>query len=367
MYSPFVTTTLAFLDVLVQFVEPCAPRFELDKIAELQTLLSRMVQFGRPIESNYQNVVALNKTDFPATDTSDPRPSWKPVVSAIPRVPPRVEFQLIETISAVQYDHPKLVSDTWQVQGKMVSRVDLDVNVAITVPISKTPGSVGEVQDARYHSCVTSPPWTTSPLLTTFQPPLGQISLANWSVSVPRLPIRGFYQLRDTAVANVYKVLVQLKLSDFVNNNFDFFDVELPFPTRKEILSFDLVPGAGQVAMHPKKKNTLIWSLGTRFVGRNMEVAMPGSITFDPTVIIEGSEDPFCVLPNAYIDIRFRIPDTSLAGLNLDTRQVTINPKPSGLKGISFERHLASDKYIIWNSGGNVKYCSSPEAPSSST
>lgn len=356
---PFLTNTLAFLDIFVQFVEPCAPRFELEKIADLQTLLSRMVQFGRPIEANYLNVLALNKTDFPANDTSEPRPSWKPVISAVPRVAPRVEIQLVETISAMQYDHPKLVADTWQVHGRMLARVDLEANGSLSVPLNRAAGAL-ELSDVRYHPCVVSPPWTTTPLLTTFQPPLGQITLASYNVSLPRLPIRGFYQLRETPSPHVYKILVQLKLSDFVNNAFEFCEVELPFPTRKEISTFDLIPSTGQVIMHPKKKNSLIWSLGTRFVGRNMEVSLPGSVTFDPAVITEGSEDPFCVLPNAYVDVRFRMPDTSLAGLSLDTRQVTINPKPNGLKGISHERILVSDKYYIWNSNGNVKYCSIP-------
>lgn len=347
---------MAFLDVFVQFVEPCAPRFELEKIADLQTLLSRMVQFGRPIEANYLNVVALNKTDFPANDTSEPRPSWKPVLSAVPKVAPRVELQLVETISAMQYDHLKLVADTWQVQGRLSARVDLDAHVSITVPLTRASGA-GELSDVRYHPCVTSPGWTTSPLLTTFQPPLGSVTLATYNVNTTRLPIRGFYQLKETPSPNVYKVLVQLKLNESVNNAFEFCEVELPFPTRKEISTFDLVPSTGQVIIHPKKKNSLIWSLGTRFVGRNMEVSLPGSITLDPTVI-EGSEDPFCVLPNAYVDVHFRMPDTSLAGLSLDTRQVSINPKPNGLKGISHDRTLVSDKYLIWNSNGNVKYCS---------
>jgi hypothetical protein len=351
---------MSFLETFVQFVEPCAPRFELEKIADLQTLLSRMVQFGRPIESSLLNVIALNKTDFPINDTSDARPGWKPVLTTVPKSMPRVEFQLVETISAIQYDHPKLVPDTWHVQGRLLSRVDLETNPMITVPLNRS-SSGSEMIESRYHPCVSSPPWTTYPLITTFQPPLGQICLANFSVVVPKLPIRGFYQLRDTTTSNVFKILIQLKLSDFVNNAFDYCDIEIPFPTRKEILSFDLVPSSGNVIIHPKKKNCLIWSLGTRFAGRNLEVSMPGSIVFDQTVVIEGSDDPFCVLPNAFIEIKFRMPDTSLAGLTLDQKQVSINPKPNNIKTISCDRYLVSDKYIIWNSCGNVRYCSLPE------
>jgi hypothetical protein len=384
---PFITTTMAFLDTFVQFVEPCAPRFELEKIAELQTLLSRMVQFGRPIETNLQNVIALNKTEYPPNDTTEARPGWKPVLSVFPKVTPRVEFQLIETISAVQYDHPKLVSDTWHVNGALMTRVDLDANVVLTLPLNRAAPSSGtasnspnEIKDARYHPCVTSPPWTTYPLITTFQPPLGQFCLANYSVSLPKLPIRGFYQLRDTGTASsaaptaststaptvpvslqVFKMLIQLKLSDYLPNAFDYCDVEIPFPTKREIVSFDLVPTCGTVTVHPKKRNVLIWSLGTRFTGRNLEVNMPGSITFDSASILETSDNPFCVLPNAYIELRFRIPDTSLAGLLIDTKQISINPKPNTLKSISCERYLISDKYIIWNSCGNVLHPTPPD------
>lgn len=319
-----------------------------------------MVQFGRPLESNLQNVIALNKTDYAPNDTTEARPSWKPVLTVFPKVAPRVEFQLIETISAVQYDHPKQVSDVWTVLGRLQSRVDLDTNVVVTVPLNRPSGGP-EVADARYHPCVTSPPWTTYPLTTTFQPPLGQFCLANYNVVSSKLPIRGFYQLRDTPTPNLVKILVQLKLSDFVPNVFEYCDVEIPFPTKREIVSFDLVPTSGNVIIHPKKKNVLVWSLGTRFTGRNMEVSMPGSIVFDPATIIEGSEFPFCVLPNAFIELKFRIPDMTLSGLNMDTKQIYINPKPNGLKGISFERYLVSDKYIIWNSCGNVLHPTPPD------
>lgn len=364
---PFVTTTMAFLETFTQFVEPCAPRFELEKIAELQTLLSRAIQFGRPIESNLLNAIALNKTDFPATDNSEPRPAWKPVVNpAGPRGPARFELQLIETISAVQYDHPKLVADAWQVQGKLTARIDLEIHPEITVPLNRAAAG-SELQDVRYHPCVTSPPWTTYPLITVFQPPLGDFTLANFSVNIPKLPIRGFYQLRETSVPNQVKILIQLKLSEFVNNAFDYCDVEIPFPTRKDILSFDLVPSTGSIAPHPKKKNSLVWSLGTRFSGRNLEVALPGTINFDSNLLLEGSDDPFCVLPNAYIEVRFRMPDTSLSGLTMDARQVSIAPRPNTLKGISFDRALVSDKYIIWNSQGDVKYVSTPEDPTPSS
>jgi hypothetical protein len=358
---------MAFLETFVQFVEPCAPRFELEKIADLHTLLARMIQFGRPIESNLLNVLALNKTDFPAVDNSEPRPAWKPVLNQVgPRLPPTVAFQLIETISSYQYDHPKQVADAWHVNGRLTARVDLESHSELTLPLNKS-NTGAEITDVRYHPSVSSPPWTSYPLITTFQPPLGQILLANFSVNIPKLPIRGFYQLKETTIPNQFKILIQLKLGDFVNNAFDYCDVEIPFPTRKEIASFDVVPNTGNVVIHPKKKNTLIWSLGTRFSGRNLEVALPGTIVFDPTVIIEGSEDPFCILPNAYIELRFRMPDTSLAGLSLDTKQVSIAPKPSGLKGISVERFLISDRYLIWNSGGQVRHCSLPDENSSAS
>ena len=113
-------------------------------------------------------------------------------------------------------------------------------------------------------------------------PPLGPVSVFRYqvdSVSPERLPIRGFYQMKALSSAHV-KILIQLKLSDSSMNQFEYFNVEIPFPTRASITNVELQPTVGACSLDPKRKNVLVWNIGTKISGKNLESALPGLIYF---------------------------------------------------------------------------------------
>jgi AP-5 complex subunit mu-1 len=191
------------------------------------------------------------------------------------------------------------------------------------------------------------------------------------------------------------KILIQLKLSDAVPNHFDFCEVEVPFPTRGNIRGFELQPTAGTVHIDSRRKNSLIWNIGTKFPNRSTELALPGTVVFaDDAVpplllstaavtvtsthtkppaqpqgfISNASNSPYyldqlrCPDAAGFIRLRFRVPDWTASGAMSSPSSLFLFPNPSS-KQVAFISTKATDtaEYIIWNSLGLVRNALHPE------
>jgi hypothetical protein len=174
---------------------------------------------------------------------------------------------------------------------------------------------------------------------------------------------------------------------------------------RRKIVSLDAIPTAGTVNINSKKENALVWHIGTKFTNRNLEVALPATVYFEPppSPLPHDStssqarettlEDPFCVGSNAYISVRyinkyiykyttkndsvkrkidpkyelfllcaqlnFKINEWTLTGLTVDKKQFVVFPKPTN-KQLNVSRRLISNNYLIWNSWGKALYSALP-------
>eukprot|EP01122_Echinamoeba_exundans_P003157 TRINITY_DN1329_c0_g1_i4.p2 TRINITY_DN1329_c0_g1~~TRINITY_DN1329_c0_g1_i4.p2 ORF type:complete len:244 (-),score=29.01 TRINITY_DN1329_c0_g1_i4:40-771(-) len=196
----------------------------------------------------------------------------------------------------------------------------------------------------------------------TFNPSLGPVSLLKYSLEPrDRLPIRGFYQMRELSPSHA-KVLVQLKLADAAANQFETCCVEIPFPSRHSVLSLDLQPTVGAVNVDPKRKNVVVWNIGGKLSSKSLEAALSGSISFDEVAVAIPAEDALCVKSTGYARVLFKIPDYALSGLNVSSSGVTVNPKPSVKKSVSISRIVESGEYTIWNSLGEAIFAISPES-----
>ena len=96
-----------------------------------------------------------------------------------------------------------------------------------------------------------------------FTPPLERFTLCDYHViGLEKAPIRGFYQMKQINMVQS-KILVQLKLTEGVNNQFEKFIVNIPFFNRGKIINADMSQNFGNISA---SKNTLIWSLGSSFI-----------------------------------------------------------------------------------------------------
>jgi hypothetical protein len=85
---------------------------------------------------------------------------------------------------------------------------------------------------------------------------------------------------------------------------------------------------------------------GQKFTSRNLEVALPATISFDGKGELE---DPFFVENNSCIRIRFKLLGDTLSGTIIDP-SVTIFPNVKAQ--LSIEREVIAEDYVIWNSIG---------------
>lgn len=329
-----------------------------------------MIQFGKPIITDYISVKSLAHSDLSKDDTGMiKRPLWKPVLYHGKNH--SLGISLIEYISSVQYDK-EYIKDTNEIHGNILCRCDIEGSPDISIIASReNPNdSMPFFYDVKLHPCSDRYSVKKNEINISCSPPIGPFKLCKYIIDQNiRIPIRGFYQMKEIT-DNQVQILIQLKLQDNVNNHFEFCNVEIPFPNRNNISALELNPTIGNVSIHPKLKNMVIWNIGTKFSSKNLEVSLPGTIYFNPINSEKPSSisyqqnstsnqynDPFLIGQNAYIKINFKIMDWSLTGLQINQKMITIQPKQTGFKNIHIEHYVRSNQYIIWNSLGESRYC----------
>lgn len=335
---------------------------EQNKIANLQCQLSRLVLFGKPVEQDYTNVQALIKADLSKDELGEEkRNAWKPIFYQGKQL-----FQLnsIEKISVIQYDKED-IKDTYDISGKISCQADVEGNPTIQVIASRQESPnlpLPLVSDVKLHPCVQVYSVRKNEINFQFTPPLGQFTLCKYMVEdYVKIPVRGFYQMKEVT-SHLVKILIQLKLQETVNNHFEYFYVEIPFPNRTEINALELNPSIGNVSIHPKKKNVIVWNIGNKVGSKNLEMSLPGSIYFDPTSTeIHMTEDPFLKGHNSQIKLHFHILDWTVSGFHVSNKNVGLMPKSTTFKNMEIQKSVISEDYIIWNSLGDVRYCQDPE------
>jgi len=154
------------------------------------------------------------------------------------------------------------------------------------------------------------------------------------------------------------KILAQLKLHEAVNNSFHYCEMRLPFPNRGRIVSTLVTPTAGTVAVDDKKK-ALFWNIGQRFTSRNLEVALPGTISFDGDSSANDGDDPFCVGSNAFVEVRFKVLGCTLSGMDVETGASGPTIYPQTKASVAVRKEVVSKNYILWNSLGQKRHATS--------
>lgn len=93
------------------------------------------------------------------------------------------------------------------------------------------------------------------------------------------MPIRGFYQMK--LIGDEARLLIQLKLDPALENNLSSCRVIIPFFGRPPIRVLSGAPTAGECLVR-EDGAALVWEVGNKFAGRNLEVALRASVGFAP-------------------------------------------------------------------------------------
>ncbi|GAM16847.1 hypothetical protein SAMD00019534_000220, partial [Acytostelium subglobosum LB1] len=383
---PSITASVSFLEEVAYFTQAFLSKPP--PYPELQVYFANIIPFGQPTDSNFNNVKTMIKSGFPTTDTFTPRrPAWRPFLH---KGKQQLDFIISETIQSIQYDSPGVV-DQCKVFGSLYCKAELEglpeVSAYLTTPpYSAPPNTVGagfSSEASITHMSIDATVQTTSDVMVTnkitFTPPLDTFKVLSYGVAgIKTIPVRGFYQMKEIT-PTVVKILVQLKLNSEMTNSFDYCVMRIPFKNRGNIHIVNASPTTGTLHIDVNLK-AIIWNIGQKFSGRNLEVALPAEITFTnnttipPTLSVTGSSgnqsvtgfpsqqfpitetslgdederDPFCQGTNSYVRLFFKLLHSTLSGFNIDSKKVSIYP--ASKYKINVDRELVSTDYVIWNS-----------------
>jgi len=214
------------------------------------------------------------------------------------------------------------------------------------------PGKVGQICT---HPCVQNSDHEKTKKLVFNSPMDTPFTLCHYIVhDVDKIPMRGFYQMKEIRETEV-KLLLQLKLEEYVRNDFDYCRVVIPFFNRGIIENVVSGNTTGELIIRDDK-TALIWNIGSKWTARNKEVALRASVIFNPNKKME-SGDPFCEGSNCYVKMEFKAQSFSHVSV---AKNISVVPKSSIASKVKEDRFFISGEYVIWNSWGNVKYAWNP-------
>jgi AP-5 complex subunit mu-1 len=240
-----------------------------DPLADVAVALSLALPLGYPSDTYAPRIkAALRPADaaLAPVDATSRRPAWK---LSLFRGKPRLEVHIREELSAALYDRAA-APDTTQLMGFVTVRADLEGVPQVSLPLSYHPAALASPRNFVFDTAAALPGRaiaTEAQTMITFVPPLGDWQMCSYlttQLETTSFPVRAFYQMKELLPTEV-KVLVQLKLHQNLPNNFEYFDVILPFAHRAQTLSssLDATPTTGSIQVD-KERRRIIWRIGTK-------------------------------------------------------------------------------------------------------
>jgi AP-5 complex subunit mu-1 len=315
MEIPGIPAAVALLEGIAEVVGPNVKDLNetSGRFMDVHQYLCLAAPLGSPIETAPAIIKHYQQSRKQGTPSpAQKQPAWRP---AMYRGSSKLHVIVREEIRGVQYDK-KEVADAWETFGSVVCKAELEGHPDVLLTLVSPPPSP-PLDHLLTHPCVQSADVTPlSPLRgppdqlrnrkIRFSAPNETFTLCSYQVSsLPVLPIRGFYQMKGESKV---QLLVQLKLSENVKNNFELCEVRLPFFHRGPIQKIENVsPVTASAALSTlPDKRTLVWNIGQRFPSKTLELSLQATVRFPdhytPTGGVD-TDDPFCVGLNTYADV----------------------------------------------------------------
>jgi len=320
--------------------------------------LSVVMPFGKPIDTNLANITQIINVPFTPGEDSVKRPATVPHLYKGSKQ--FMEFQIVETINGIQYDKEK-APNLLQIQGTIQSKILLEGFPEITVPLSLVENMPGKLGQINTHPCVQNLDYEKTKKFVFNSQMDTPFSLCHYTVNdVDKMPMRGFYQMKEISPTEV-KLLLQIKLEEYVKNEFEYCRVILPFFNHGNIENVSATVTTGEYTVREDKK-AIVWDIGTKFTNKNKEVALPATVHFNLATkhTKNGDGDPFCVGSNCYAKMEFKV--LGYSHVNIVNKNIVIQPKGAPPK-ITVDRYFMAGEYVIWNSWGKVNYAWQPPVP----
>ncbi|KAK7264554.1 hypothetical protein RJT34_32163 [Clitoria ternatea] len=367
----------------------------LDKDA-LRTFFSSSMPFGTPLDLNYSNIFNIKVNGFSASDlppADQKQPAWKPYLF---KGKQRMLFTVHETVHAALYDRDE-IPDTISVSGQINCRADLEGLPDVSFPLAGL--NMAKLEVSSYHPCAQVSDQGVDKQGVMFSPPLGNFVLMRYQATCAiGPPIKGFYQLSMVS-EDKGAFLFKLHLMEGYKSplTMEFCNVTMPFP-RRRIVSLDGTPSVGTVSTSERSVEWKIVISGRGLTGKSIEVTFPGTVKFAPwqnqrvlsssrsafeIIADEDSdneaenasnmvneehlmekmnkdlppvdlEEPFCWQAYNYAKVSFKIVGSSVSGMAVDPKSVSIYPAVKA--PVEFSSQVTSGDYILWNTLGKCPH-----------
>eukprot|EP00002_Diphylleia_rotans_P020689 TRINITY_DN4012_c0_g1_i3.p1 TRINITY_DN4012_c0_g1~~TRINITY_DN4012_c0_g1_i3.p1 ORF type:complete len:496 (+),score=103.74 TRINITY_DN4012_c0_g1_i3:50-1537(+) len=341
--DPYVTATIAFLEVISDLAGPYLEKKDPIALAELNHIINTMAPFGTPIETSIVNVKSIMKATYPEGKISlgaqDKQPAWKPIMY---RGKPKIDFTVREEVRAVLYGVPGK-SDQIDIQGIVFCKAELEGTPDLTVSLS----SPQTFTSITVHRTVQPPDTIANPVLC-FSPPLTPFQLCRYSLSLKakRLPLAAHYQMKEMS-SNCVKIVFSIQMDNEIHLGLQYCDIVIPFLNRPPVSRIDGAPTVGSVRPITNKHG-IVWEVGDQVATRNREASVVLVVYFEPQGKV-AVVDPFLTGANSYAEVRIKAKEI-FSGTVVDTKNIQIYPavKPT----VTLEKETITAQYLVWNSLG---------------
>ncbi|XP_025105765.1 LOW QUALITY PROTEIN: AP-5 complex subunit mu-1-like [Pomacea canaliculata] len=329
------------------------------RLMELPLFLNEAAPFGSVRDGCAESVLA-KMTNRPITlPKNEKQAAWKPGVH---RGKSSIHLNITEYIRASQCDQEEM-RDTVEVYGCVTCRAELEgVSSNIIVNLSHAARQAAVPLDQlTVHPCVLSADTAIlsardmlpQPRRIRFSPPAETFTLCHYSARrLQELPLFGSYNMKMEK--DRLQISVLLKLSDQMQNSFEYCELQIPLYSSPPISNVESAPSQGTVALSPDRK-ILAWNIGQKFPAKTLSVSMTATVNLmegKPCVTATSAEDQFCVGHNSYCQVYFQVLDFTHTGCMVDSRSVQISP--STKFKLTTGREYKSTDYKIWNSFGEA-------------
>lgn len=359
----------------------------------LRSFISSAMPFGTPVDLSYSNIVAIKVNGFSSSELPPQdlkQPAWKPYLY---KGKQRLLFTIHETVHAAMYDRDE-IPDSLSVSGQINCRAELEGMPDVSFPLTGL--NSAHVEVLSFHPSAQVPEQGVDKQAVMFSPPLGNFVLMRYqAICALGPPVKGFYQLSmvsEDEGAFLFKLCLMENYKAPLT--MEFCNVTMPFP-RRRVVSFDGTPSIGTVSNNEHSVEWKIMTSGRPLTGRSLEATFPGTVKFAPwqtqrssssrsgygSTVDEDSdietdntnnvvnieeflmekmnvdlppvdlEEPFCWQAYNYAKVSFKIIGSSISGMSIDPKSVSIYPAVKA--PVEFSAQATSGDYILWNTLGN--------------
>lgn len=333
-----ISIALEVLNGLVQCVLINGNNLKLD-LPAVKQYVNISLPFGRPVCCDPKIASSLIR---PTTKGKSKQPIW----NAVPyKGKPQIIIHIKEEIRYMQFGRPEFMN-VCDVTGTVCCNIEVE---GLLPEISISLVNIGNGADVSVSHYVNNMENKNGSLKLRFYPGTSEAICTYMIAKVAEPPIFGILNIK--IIGSIATVLLKLQLRPNIKNIFQQLEVKIPF-AGYSISS--IKPNQSQGTVQILEKNVVVWSIGTKFPSKSLEVNLNCVAKLKSEMINLDLYDSLDneIGPNTCALLSFRIPDDTFTGIKVDPQAITVST--ASKVRCSIDSECMSGVYKIWNCDGEL-------------